>query len=452
MKTIAFLLIFVANTALAAFAPSYTYYVVPYGTTQAANLQYAKPSPSEACSTHPDTAQPSYTQMITATQGRCFSYYGQFLQHYENLYRSTGTSCPVNSTLVSGSCVCNSGYVEQAGQCITPSDPCQVTQGLTTGITSVLVEFNNVNVSASSLGSFIGQNVTTSVPIDGKSCAATGQVTDCGLFPSNNGGGSTLLCHLSGTTYTGTTYNGEQSLFGLPKVDPDATPVQDQHGVCPAGQYGGNVNGQAVCVKPNGSANTTSSTTTNPDGSTSTTTSTTSCVGDQCTETKTTTGTDAQGNSTGSSTTSTQADKRQFCEDNPNDPQCKSGSATASCDTFMCDGDAVNCAMLKKQWHDSCKLLNPDTDPGSIFNQAIAGTDGFSIESMKTGAEIIDVGTFDTTGSGWSRSCPADKIINVPVIGSFTISFQQYCPLLNSMSMVLLSITLLACLMWCIKD
>lgn len=277
------------------------------------------------------------------------------------------SSCPANSTLQGGQCVCNSGLTAQNGQCLPPADPCEATQGLTTGYTRLTVQFDNVNVTSSSLASFIGQNVTTGVPINGNNCAATGVVQDCGLFKSGTGG-NTLVCGLTGSTYTGSTYNGEQTLFGLPQVDPNATPVDQLTKVCPEGQFPGEVNGSQVCVKANGSANTTQSTTTNPDGTSTTTTTTTACVGDKCTSTTTTETKDAQGNSTGTGTSKVEGDKDAFCMANPQAPECRNtksnfgGTCTSS---FTCESeDAVMCAIALDQYKTNCELLKRDENLG----------------------------------------------------------------------------------------
>lgn len=320
-----------------------------------------KPTQSEACTAF--AAQ--YPATIVQNSGGICSFTYPNFSGTQTAQWASGTAllCPANSTQSGSSCTCNSGYTAQNGQCVAPpADPCENTQGLTTGYTRLEVQFSNVNPSPSALGSFVGQTVKTAVPINGNSCAATGKVESCALA------GTTLYCILTGSTYTGATYNGEQSLFGLPQIDPNATPENQLPKVCPEGQYAGEVNGTQVCVKANGSANTTQSTTTNPDGTSTTTTTTTACVGDKCTSTTTTETKDAQGNTTGTGTSKVEGDKDAFCMANPQAPECKNTKSNfgGTCDAaFTCESeDAVMCAIALDQYKTNCELLKRDENLG----------------------------------------------------------------------------------------
>lgn len=328
--------------------------------------------------------------------------------------------CPANSTLSSGACTCNSGYTENNGQCLVYVDPCANTQGLPTGYKNLEVQFDNVKPTPAALGSFIGQNVTTGVPINGNNCAATGVVESCAL------GGSTMYCVLSGTKYGGATYNNEQSLFGLPKVDPEATPENELTKVCPTGQYPGEVNGTQVCVKSSGSANTTQSTTTNPDGTSSTTSTTTSCVGDQCSSSTTTTTKDAQGNTTGSGSSKTEGDKDAFCVANPQSPECKntkSGFSGTCGSSFKCESDdAVMCAIALDQHKSNCEILRQDENLGSnlanIINDPLNELD----------FPDVPISAPQAPGGGGCSITPFSIQVGM---GSFMVDFTHLCAYLG---------------------
>lgn len=332
----------------------------------------------------------------------------------------SNTSCPANSTYNGTDCTCASGYIAQNGQCVQPpADPCEPTQGLTTGYTRLEVQFSNVNPSPSALGSFVGQTVKTAVPINGNSCAATGQVESCALA------GTTLYCILTGSTYTGATYNGEQSLFGLPQIDPNATPENQLPKVCPEGQYAGEVNGTQVCVKANGSANTTQSTTTNPDGTSTTTTTTTACVGDKCTSTTTTETKDAQGNTTGTGTSKVEGDKDAFCMAHPQAPECKNTKSNfgGTCDAaFTCESeDAVMCAIALDQYKTNCELLKRDENLGQNLADLI--------DMPLTDLDLDTTSIQAPQASGSSCSITP---FSIPVgIGAFTVDLTHMCAYLS---------------------
>ncbi len=296
------------------------------------------------------------------------------------------------------------------------------------------MQFDNVNPSASALGTFVGQTVTTGVPINGNNCAATGIVQSCALA------GSTLYCILTGSTYTGSTYTDQQTLFGLPQVDPEATPENEQTKVCPTGQYPGEVNGTQICVKANGSANTTQSTTTNPDGTSTTTTTTTSCVGDECSSTTTTTTKDAQGNTTGTGTSKTEGDKDAFCVANPESPECKNTKSgfSGSCESaFKCESDdAVLCAIALDQYKSNCEILKKDENLGlnlaNIINDPL---------------DELDIGTLgiDAPASPGGSSCSITPFSIQVGLGAFVVDFTHLCAYLGIIKAI---VTAFGFVMW----
>lgn len=117
---------------------------------------------------------------------------------------------------------------------------------------------------------------------------------------------------------------------------------------------------------------------------------------------------------------------------------------------FNCQGDAIQCAIAREIHMNNCKLYGDDDDPGSTFNQAKGGTDGFDPEELRNSAEQVNVGTFNQSGFGWSRACPSDPSIQLAFAGGaeFTIPFSRVCGPLGILSMAGVGITLLGCMVW----
>jgi hypothetical protein len=439
-KLILLLLLFCSATAYA------TISTVPYGvkatfgltglvgygsSLQQAGMSYAQ----QECQAKADSYSATLTSVVWDAGGAkpiCFYTLpsGSSSNQYATVSYVYGSfqGCPVNSTLSGSSCVCNSGYIEEGGQCVPPpADPCEATQGLTTGYSAWDVVFKNVNVTSSALGSFIGQSVKASVPINGNNCAATGTVKFCAVF------GTDLVCTLEGTTYTGATFSGEQTLFGLPEASPDAIAQDDLQKVCPTGQYPGEVNGTQVCVKSNGSANTTQSTTTNPDGTSTTTTTTTSCVGDECTSTTTTETKDAEGNSTGSGTSTTQGDKDAFCTANPTAPECKNTASSfgGTCDSgFTCQSDdPLQCAIALDQYKTNCEILKRDENLGQNLADLI--------DAPLTDLDLDTVSIVAPTAP--SHTCSITPF-TIPVgMGTFMVDLTHMCAYLNTIQNIVVA-------------
>ncbi|EER61078.1 hypothetical protein AcdelDRAFT_1335 [Acidovorax delafieldii 2AN] len=120
------------------------------------------------------------------------------------------------------------------------------------------------------------------------------------------------------------------------------------------------------------------------------------------------------------------------------------------CEATSCEGDAIQCAIVREQYRTNCKLFNNDTDTGSVFNKAVAGTDGFGMDELKGKATQVSVSTFDQSGFGWSHTCPADPSIplNFGRQSEFTIPFSRVCGPLSILSLAGVGITLLGSLVW----
>jgi hypothetical protein len=151
----------------------------------------------------------------------------------------------------------------------------------------------------------------------------------------------------------------------------------------------------------------TTSTTTNPDGSSTTTTTeeTTSCTGSLCstTTTKTTETKDASGNTTGTETTTEKKEQAQptFCEQNPKSAVCVgtegdksawSGTCSAG---FTCTGDAVDCAIARASWEETCATAWM-REANDLATLGQAGVDAVSsISEADAAAALNKDGSFD---------------------------------------------------------
>jgi hypothetical protein len=213
------------------------------------------------------------------------------------------------------------------------------------------------------------------------------------------------------------------------------TPTTPEGDCIKSGGYGGTVNGQFMCLSrdtggvPNQSTGATTTTTTTADNGdgTSTVTTTTSTPTTECsgagscsTVNNTTTTTTTINNSTGQptgpprTTTGTETPRPTTpegekpctpgavgCDDEPK------SSFGGSCSGFVCDGDAIQCAIASEQHRRNCELLT--AGPGLSKADAVAsyelhskgvasgqkivpGVSGGDVSTMSTG-ERINAGT-----------------------------------------------------------
>jgi hypothetical protein len=106
--------------------------------------------------------------------------------------------------------------------------------------------------------------------------------------------------------------------------------------------------------------------------------------------------------------------------------------------------------MAREQHLTNCKLFKAD-DGNSDYGKAKAGTDGFDPAKMRETAEKINVGSFNQSGFGWSRACPADPSVSLPFArggAEITIPFSRVCGPLGILSLAGVGITLLGCMVW----
>lgn len=362
-------------------------------------------------------------------------------------FRWVFNACPDNSELSGGSCVCSSGFNEENGQCVPPS-PCDGLENFCTGLKGPASSFT-----------YSGKVVvpdTLCYPINdygscNKGCSASASGMSVTYVNSDG-----VLVTSTKLNFPGGTCDGP----ALPQEKPEPKPHE-----C-VGDYGV-VNGVSTCIPVKEATGDTQKTeTTNPDGSKSESTTETTCKDGKCTTTETKTNTDAGGNSSSGGSTTTTQGQGEYCKKNPASKVCDAvngkpgsegegeegeegkGSFGGSCGSWQCDGDAIACAIAKRQHDDSCKLLDESNLDGT-FSGAVDGSDGKNTDAMKSGATEIGISSFNQSGFGWGSSCPADPSISLEFVeASFEIPFSRICGPLSVLSLAGLGITLLGCLVW----
>ena len=391
---------------------------------------------------------------------------------------SRGGQCPANSTADGGNCTCNPGYQENSDStsCLpeTPPDPpCEAPNVIKDGVCGppdppkcnyppgapMPDTLFQMGGGANYKGGYICYLNCEAVPDmrgqkDGK-WFHWGPYTSTGATCANSTGDST------GGQPTPDNPDGVP-----PPPDPDAPPrdppppppepppEQCKKGTCP-----GSINGITVCMPcqetrspqpvpgapPNSPSAPPDPTGNNaPPDTKNTTQSATNCKDGKCTTTTTKSTTDANGVTTTNSHTKTES-KDDFCTSNPRSSMCIDGAFGGACaGGFVCEGDAVQCAMAKEQHSRNCKMFDD-------FSSAEAQL--YETESTKTGNvtddlpgnETVSIGPqdFDTSNAfGGGAICIADKTITV-MNQSITLPFSNVCPYLAILGNILMSVSFL---------
>lgn len=132
----------------------------------------------------------------------------------------------------------------------------------------------------------------------------------------------------------------------------------------------------------------------------STGTKTTTVNGDGTVTTSTTT-TNLDG-STGSANKT--EGKDSFCTENPQSPICKNSIFVGNCTAFVCDGDAIQCAMAKEQHSRNCAFFDTPTPLSELGQSVLDGVDPKQAEiDAAMGSDPVDInGEFNAKSSaGW---------------------------------------------------
>lgn len=234
---------------------------------------------------------------------------------------------------------------------------------------------------------------------------------------------------------------------------------------CPTGKAPGTVNGQSVCVD---TGKTTSGdqakTTVNPDGSLTKKQTVTECVAGGCTSTTTTTDQTSSGATTSTKTETTTTTRAAYCAEHAGDPMCAalapaggaSGSGTGGVDSsftgscegsFLCEGDAVQCAMAKDQHMRHCTVFDKSSIASEKGLQAVQDGIQPADHPIKSADAVgVDFGTGIDTVDLLGGSCPSNQTFAVGGGHTFVVPFANLCEPLGWMGKIVLGFTWLACL------
>ena len=384
-----------------------------YNSVQGSSVKY--PSPLDACNAVLSAAmKPGSVSRVSDTSYKCNDKNGT---HQDNL-------------TAWGSCDAGTTFNPVTGTCSSPT-----TTTTTTTTTNPCPASGTVSVSVPS--AWLGA--------DGRPIGS--------LFPAPSGTYSYQGCMVAITPqgFTGTctstpggpwpalgycTYNATHTgVQGSGSPLPDAPPAPNttpDNGKCPKGTISGGVDssGIPICIGsktdsvPDAGKETTSKPppVTNPDGST-TETETKERVNSDGSKTTTTTTTEtaSNGQRTVTVTQSTSAkptgekgqdDKNtDFCEKNPQLTICKNSTVSGSCESTSCEGDAIQCEILRQQRKQYCED-RADTPESNLGKSLLSGNDPMKsqIDQVMAGEERDFSSTsLDQSGFIGGGSCLANR-------------------------------------------
>jgi hypothetical protein len=361
-----------------------------------------------------------------------------------------GLSCPNGGTLNGTNCVCPAGQVDTGTACQAPTS-CPGVQELINGVcTCPVIEVTDVEVAGVILPRATWQYTLTREQWQNAPTTVTGCRGSCSVT-------GTKSAWVSGTGFYRLTQNGQLcSGDAIPSLgsgtNPGPTSAEDDRCLANGGlPY--TLNGVRTCLDRRsvpqgvtfGVGSSSTETRTNPDGSTTTTTTTqqpvTVCEAGACNTTVTTTTTvvtrDAAGNVTGTTTTTRTGTAPGngvggdggTCD--PSRQQCGQesrfgGSCAAG---FVCDGDAVECAIAREQYRRNCEVLEPVS--GGVAKGAAESAASDAAAGTGVGADFlprrqVDVGTIATGERIAVGDCPAPTTVQTP-LGAFVVDLTRTC-------------------------
>jgi hypothetical protein len=394
-----------------------------------------------------------------AAAGRCIAggspYYAEVTLVAEG---ANVPSCPANSTSTGGQCVCNATFVPGGNPY---GSACEAAATACPGMTATAPDYLYQTAAKPSGTTFCDSSSYCSVR------AAMGA-------QNYTGNGWTMYGPFKAT---GTDCTPSTATPDAPS--PAASAASAPHTGCSAGEVQGTVNGATVCVwspttstqddisagAPAGAAS--APTMTAGDGSGGTTgvppggtaTRITECVGIQCTTT--TTIRDSGGNIVGVNSVQTvghpdasggsggDGDGGGLCEENPEIPICQTSSFSGSCaSSFVCDGDAIQCAIAQDQHLRHCTMFDSthaDATNGLAMIDRTGSRLGGALGTPDNPVEV-DVGGMMAAAppSNYSTACPADVVYSTS-FGTVTIPLAAACPALQLAGQIAVAFTLLSC-------
>jgi hypothetical protein len=360
----------------------------------------------------------------------------------------TKSECPSGSTAQEGSCVSN---CPAAG---TDTGNITLTTGWRTGPAAGAAYQTN----------YPSPYTTSPELCDGSCSKSLEEVVDCNVKQVAEGGYYRETC-----TY-GTASTGESCTAATNPEAGKSAPTEPppEPNRCPRGsvQTGIDPDGIPKCAgnspAPEPPKTTTTQTTSGTDAggnpTTTTTTSKTNSDGSTTTTTSTTTT-----NANGSSTTRTESatgsaptgvagrpdvQGSEFCKANPNLAVCKNSAVTGTCGEVSCEGDAIQCALLRTQAERNCrdKETEDAIAASGLYAKGNGAANGNDPDSnslpSKEKATAVAVPAFDSSGWLGGGACFPDKTFSVQG-KSITLSFVAACQPLLVFRYVLMIISLL---------
>lgn len=272
----------------------------------------------------------------------------------------------------------------------------------------------------------------------GYNCSSTVETTMCA-----QGAGGAITCYGTGTVTGGACTPSPTPETPVAPTDPATNwPSAPPPGMCP-----GQINGVTVHVPCSNTTTGSTKTTQANDGAGTTTGTTekknTTCnAAGSCTTTTTTT-TTINGGSSNTKTTSTTQGKGEFCAGNPGAKECGEGNGSSfggSCSGgFVCDGDALQCAMAKEQHKRACALFETESDERQAYEaDKLKGEAGTDQTENLPGNQTVDIGPadFDSSDAIGGAQCITDK--SVTIAGqSVSIPLSSMCPYLAYLGQLL---------------
>ena len=374
------------------------------------------------------------------------------LNEYNSLGTLLGTKV-ANWGTTSGPCP--SGTVESGGVCVVP-DPCELLADMCSGSQGMSTNFSlpgrKTGVSFTCMAPTA---IGTNDPLPGctKGCMAqVGGFTTA--FQDNSGSWVTT----GSAKYSGATcdpsvindLNAESDPEYEPEENPTTTDKSDPS--CPNG-FKGTVNGVSVCVPPKASSGVTEmESKDNGDGTKTDSKTEVKCENGKCEVTKTSTTTNTQtGSTVNSSSVTTTVDKATYCSQNKTAGACKdekgenedgNGSFTGNCDSgFQCKGDAITCAIAKKQHGDYCEALKSPEHAAYVAAKAITG----KVTGDLPGNQTINLMDRFSSGDDFigAGSCPPDRSISL-LYGELVIPYSQLCPWFSILGNIMVVVSCIA--------
>lgn len=301
-------------------------------------------------------------------------------------------------------------------------------------------------------GTVNGQDVC--VPGHGSSSSDTKEIT------KTNPDGTASDKKTTTVTSTGTTENGTK------QTQTTQTTLETQWEAAQKTTFSGPPSVPATVQIPTATGETKTTTVTNPDGSitkydvkknadgtTDVTTTdgkvvektdTTTCTGTKCTTDQTT-----KENGTTTGTTKGEITLDGLCKESPDHAACGTDKESAfggTCSAgFNCDGDAIQCAMARKQHETVCALFENKSAESDLYDAEKAKTGNVTDANPNNSTQSIGSGMFDFTSALGGGSCIPNK--SVTVWGkSIDLPFSDICPWLNALGTVLVSVSSLVAL------